>query len=188
MNSTVLGVILIVGLVAYAVFGVAHKQKAGVKNARSGKDKARVRALLEKTLPAEVPFTPLYVHMSLGRHTVNHYTYALAVQPEKDQLWVVSVVKEGELLYPGKTFVLSLETLGSVHFSVSKDDPGKRISSAAFYDQNREKIFSLEVKDLEYQEDRYHWLDVYQPEEASVFFQMMERWAAQKPLKPKKAK
>ena len=126
--------------------------------------------------------------MSIGRHTVNHYTYALAVQPEKDQLWVVSVGKEGDLLYPGKSFVLSLEALGSVHFSVSKDNLGKRLSYTFFYDQNREKIFSLEVKDFECREDRYHWLDVYQPEEASVFFQMMEKWAAQKPLKAKKKK
>ena len=131
---------------------------------------------------------PIYVHMSIGRHTVKHYTYALAVQPEKDQLWVVPVGKEGDMLYPGKPFVLQLESLGSVYFSVSKDKAGKRWSSAAFYDQNREKIFSLEVKDFEYREDRYHWLDVYQPEEASVLFQMMEKWAAQKPLKSKKKK
>lgn len=135
-----------------------------------------------------MPFTPLYVHMSLGRHTVNYYTYALAVQPEKDRLWVVSVAKEGDLLYPGESFALALDALGSVYFSVSKDNLGKRLSSTVFYNQNREKVFSLEVKDFEYREDRYHWLDVYQPEVASVFFQMMEKWAAQKPLQPKKKK
>lgn len=188
MDSTVAGVVLIVALVGYAIFSVAYKQNAGAKNAQSGEDKARVRALLEKTFPEEVPFTPIYVHMSLGRHTVNHYTYALAVQPEKDQLWVVSVGKEGDMLYPGKSFALKLETLGSVYFSVSKDKAGKRLSDTVFYDQDRNKIFNVEVKDFEYREDRFHWLDVYQPEEASVFFQMMERWAAQKPLKPKKQK
>lgn len=188
MNPTVVGIVLIVAILGYAIFSVTYKQKAGLKKAQSGEDKARVRALLEKTLPEEMPFTPIYVHMSIGRHTVNHYTYALAVQPEKDQLWVVPVGKEGDLLYPGKSFVLSLEALGSVHFSVSKDNLGKRLSYTFFYDQNREKIFSLEVKDFECREDRYHWLDVYQPEEASVFFQMMEKWAAQKPLQPKKKK
>ena len=110
------------------------------------------------------------------------------MQPEKDRLWVVSVAKEGDLLYPGESFVLALDALGSVYFSVSKDNLGKRLSSTVFYNQNREKVFSLEVKDFEYREDRYHWLDVYQPEEASVFFQMMEKWAAQKPLQPKKKK
>ena len=188
MNPTVVGIVLIVAIVGYAIFSVTYKQKAGLKKAQSGEDKARVRALLEKTLPEEMPFTPIYVHMSIGRHTVNHYTYALAVQPEKDRLWVVSVAKEGDLLYPGESFVLALDALGSVYFSVSEDNLGKRLSSTVFYNQNREKVFSLEVKDFEYREDRYHWLDVYQPEEASVFFQMMEKWAAQKPLQPKKKK
>lgn len=188
MDPTVTGIVLIVAIVGYAIFSVMYKQKAGRKNAQSGEDKARVRALLEKALPGEMPFTPVYVHMSIGRHAVTHYTYALAVQPEKDRLLVVSVGKEGDLLYPGKSFVLALENLGSVYFSVSKDDVGKRQSVAEFYDQDRKRIFRLEVDDLEYREDRYHWLDVYQPEEASVFFQMMERWAAQKPLKAKKEK
>ena len=188
MNPTVVGIILIVAIVGYAIISVIYKQKSGLKKAQNGEDKARVRALLEKTLPEKMPFTPLYVHMSTGRHTVTHYAYAVAVQPEKDQLWVVSVGKEGDLLYPGKSFALTLESLGSVYFSVSKDNLGKRLSSAMFYNQNRERVFSLEVKDFEYREDRYHWLDVYQPEEASVFFQMMERWAEQKPLKPKKKK
>ena len=185
MDPTVVGIILIVAIVGYSIFSVIHKQNKGMENARYGEDKARVRALLEKTLPEEMPFTPIYVHMSIGRHTVTHYVYALAVQPEKDSLWVVSVGKEGDLLYPGKPFTLTLEALGSVYFSVSKDKEGERRSTADFYDQNRERIFRLEVKDFEYREDRYHWLDVCQPEEASVFYQMMERWAAQKPLKAK---
>lgn len=188
MDSTVVGIIFIIALVGYAIFSVSFRQKAGMKNAQSGKDKARVRALLEKTLPEEMPFTPIYVHMSIGRHAVTHYTYALAVQPEKDQLWVVSVTKEGDLLYPGKSFVIALDALGSVYFSVSKDNMGQRRSTAEFFNSKRERIFRLEVRDFECQEDRYHWLDVYQPEEASVFFQMMERWAAQKPLKSKKEK
>lgn len=188
MNPTVVGIILIVAIVGYAVFSVVYKQKMGMKNAQSGEDKVRVRALLEKALPEEMPFTPVYVHMSMGRHAVTHYVYALAVQPEKDQLWVVSVGKEGELLYPGKPFALTLEALGSVYFSVSKDKIGERRSVAEFYDQSGKRIFRLDVNDFEYKEDRYHWLNVYQPEEASVFFQMMERWAAQKPLKSKKEK
>lgn len=188
MNPTVVGIILIVSIVGYSIFSVMYKQKTGMKNARSGEDKARVRALLEKTLPEEIPFTPIYVHMSMGRHAVTHYTYALAVQPEKDQLWVVSVGKEGDLLYPGNSFVLALEALGSVYFSASKDNLGERRSIADFYDRNRERIFRLEVNDFECREDRYHWLDVYQPEEVSVYIQMMERWAAQKPLKAKKEK
>lgn len=185
MDPTVVGIIVIVALVGYSIFSVIHKQNAGARNAQSGEDKARVRALLKKALPQELPFTPVYVHMSMGRHAVTHYVYALAVQPEKDQLWVVSVGKEGELLYPGKAFVLALEALGSVYFSVSEDKVGERRSTADFYDRSGERIFRLEVNDFEYREDRYHWLDVYQPEEASVFFQMMERWAAQKPLKVK---
>lgn len=188
MDPTVVGIIVIIALVGYAVFSVIYKQKKGMKNARSGEDKARVRALLEKALPEELPFTPVYVHMSYGRHTVTHYTYALAVQPEKDQLWVVPVGKEGDLLYPGKPFVFTLETLGSVFFSASKDKAGKRMSSAEFYDRDRERLFRLEVNDFECREDRFHWLDVYQPEEVSVFIQMMEKWAAQKPLEPKKKK
>ena len=185
MDPTVVGIVVIVAIVGYSVFSVIHKQNAGAKNAQTGEDKARVRALLRKALPGELPFTPVYVHMSLGRHAVTHYVYALAVQPEKDRLWVVPVGKEGELLYPGKPFVLALEALGSVYFSVSEDKVGKRRSTTDFYDQNRERIFRLEVNDFEYREDRYHWLDVCQPEEASVFYQMMERWAAQKPLKAK---
>ena len=185
MDPTVVGIIVIVAIVGYSVFSVLHKQNAGAKNAQSGEDKARVRALLKKALPQELPFTPVYVHMSIGRHAVTHYVYALAVQPEKDQLWVVPVGKEGELLYPGKPFVLALEALGSVYFSVSQDKEGERFSTTDFYDQNRERIFRLEVKDFEYREDRFHWLDVYQPEETSVFYKMMERWAAQKPLKTK---
>ena len=188
MNPTVVGIIVIVLIVGYSIFSVTYKQKAGMKNAQSGEDKARVRALLKKALPDEQPFTPVYVQMSIGRHAVTHYVYALAVQPEKDQLWVVPVGKEGDLLYPGKPFVLRLEALGSVYFSVSEDKAGKRMSTADFYDQNRERVFRLEVKDLEYREDRYHWLDVSQPEEASVFFRMMESWAARKPLKSKKEK
>lgn len=119
---------------------------------------------------------------------MTHYVYALAVQPEKDQLWVVPVGKEGELLYLGKPFALALGSLGSVYFSVSKDKVGERQSTTDFYDQNRERIFRLEVKDFEYREDRYHWLNVYQPDEVSVFNQMMERWTAQKLLKAKKEK
>ena len=72
MNPTVVGIVLIVAIVGYAIFSVTYKQKAGLKKAQSGEDKARVRALLEKTLPEEMPFTPIYVHMSIGRHTVNH--------------------------------------------------------------------------------------------------------------------
>ena len=188
MDPTVVGVVLIVAIVGYSIFSVIYKEKVGMKNAQSGADKARVRALLEKTFPEQMPFTPVYVHMSIGRHAVTHYTYALAVQPEKDQLWVLSLGKEGDLLYPGKSFVLALEALGSVYFSASADMPGKRQSTADFYDQNQERIFRLEVKDFECREDRYHFLDVYQPEEVSVYFQMMERWAAQKPLKTKKEK
>lgn len=109
MDSTIVGILVIVVLVGYAVFSVLYKEKAGRKNARSGEDKARVRALLQKALPEEGPYTSLYVHMSLGRHAVTHYVYALAVQPEQDRLWVVSVGKEGDLLYPGKPFLLALD-------------------------------------------------------------------------------
>ena len=59
MDSTIGGVILIAALVGSAIFGVMYKQKAGAKHAQSGEDKARVRALLEKALPEERPFTPL---------------------------------------------------------------------------------------------------------------------------------
>lgn len=189
MESTMIGILVIVVLVGCAVFSVTHKKKAGRKKAQTGQDKARVRALLQKALPEEEPFTPIYVHMSLGRHTVTHYVYALAVQPELDRFWVVPVGKEGDLLYPGKPFLIALENLGSVYFSGSgSQEAGERLSFADFYDQNQERIFRLEVKDFEYREDRYHWLDVYQAEEAAVYFQMMERWAAQKPLEPKKKK
>ena len=189
MDSTVGGILLIAALVGYAVFSVIHREKAGRKKAQSGEDKARVRALLQKALPEEGAFTPLYVHMSLGRHAVTHYVYALAVQPEKDRLWVVPVGREGELLYPGKPVLLALEQLGSVYFSLGvKEDVGNRLSSAEFYDTDRNRLLRLEVKDFEYREDRYHWLDVSQTDEASVYFQMMEKWAAQKPLEPKKKK
>ena len=72
MDSTIVGILVIVVLVGYAVFSVLYKEKAGRKNARSGEDKARVRALLQKALPEEGPYTSLYVHMSLGRHAVTH--------------------------------------------------------------------------------------------------------------------
>lgn len=188
MDSTIVGILVIVVLVGYAVFSVLYKEKAGRKNARSGEDKARVRTLLQKALPEEGPYTSLYVHMSLGRHAVTHYVYALAVQPEQDRLWVVSVGKEGDLLYPGKPFLLALDQLGSVYFSGTNRNVGDRLCTTDFYDRERNRIFRLEVSDFEYREDRYHWLNVYQPEEASVFFQMMERWAAEKPLPPKKGK
>lgn len=189
MNSTVTGILVIVVLVGYAIFSVIHKERAGREKAQSGEDKARVRALLQKALPGEEPFTPIYVHMSLGRHTVNHYVYALAVQPEKDRLWVVPVGKEGDLLYPGKPSLIALDQLGSVYFSAgASQEVGKRLGAAEFYDRDRQRIFRLEVQDLEYREDRYHWLDVAQAEEVSVFFAMMEKWAAQKPLEPKKKK
>ena len=68
MDSTIVGILVIVVLVGYAVFSVLYKEKAGRKNARSGEDKARVRALLQKALPEEGPYTSLYVHMSqIGR-------------------------------------------------------------------------------------------------------------------------
>lgn len=189
MDSTVIGVLVIVILVGCSIFSVTYKKKAGAKSAQSGEDKARVRALLQKALPGEEPFTPVYVHMAEGRHTVTHYVYALAVQPERDRLRVVPVGKEGDLLYPGKPFLLALENLGSVHFSCSEGSGlGKSYGVADFYDQNRERIFRLEVKDLEYREDRYHWLNVAQTEEAAAFFRMMEAWAARKPLGPKKRK
>ena len=63
MNPTVVGIILIVAIVGYAIISVIYKQKSGLKKAQNGEDKARVRALLEKTLPEKIPFTPLYVHM-----------------------------------------------------------------------------------------------------------------------------
>lgn len=54
MNPTVVGIVLIVAIVGYAIFSVTYKQKTGLKKAQSGEDKVRVRALLEKTLPEEM--------------------------------------------------------------------------------------------------------------------------------------
>ena len=43
MNPTVVGIVLIVAIVGYSIFSVTYKQKAGLKKAQSGEDKARVR-------------------------------------------------------------------------------------------------------------------------------------------------
>ena len=36
MNPTVVGIVLIVAIVGYAIFSVTYKQKAGLKKAQSG--------------------------------------------------------------------------------------------------------------------------------------------------------
>ena len=167
--------LLVVGVFIYVIV----REKINLKKAENGEDKERLRQAMLKSLPGETGLRVAYGHWEdvqyRGRtRRTTYYCYGLAF--DSSRLFVMPLRYEKDLIVPlQQPILLTAETLGIAKCSIVKDKIGNaRRVRTTLHDKNGEKFLDLEVDVVNTRDDRYHPVNIVQPEECQQFCDLME--------------
>ncbi len=132
-----------------------------------------------KSLPGETGLRVAYGHWEdvqyRGRtRRTTYYCYGLAF--DSSRLFVMPLRYEKDLIVPlQQPILLTAETLGIAKCSIVKDKIGNaRRVRTTLHDKNGEKFLDLDVDVENTRDDRYHPVNIVQPEECQQFCDLME--------------
>lgn len=167
--------LLVVGIFIY----VTIREKINLKQAENGEDKERLRQAMLKALPGETGLRVAYGHWGdvqyRGRtRRTTYYCYGLAF--DSSRLFLMPLRYEKDLIVPlQRPVLLAAESLGIAKCSILKDKNGNaRRVRTTLHDKNGEKFLDLDVDVENTRDDRYHPVNIVQPEECQQFCDLME--------------
>lgn len=167
-------------LLVVAVFiYVTVREKINLNKAASGEDQERIRQAMLKALPGESGLRTAYGHWEeveyRGRtRRTTYYCYGLAF--DSSRLWIMPLRFEKDLLVPTQhPILLMAEDLGIAKCDILKGKDGNaRRVRVAFHDKEGKKFLDLDVSAENTRDDRFHPVNIVQPEECQQFSQLME--------------
>jgi hypothetical protein len=167
--------LIIVGIVAVCVIYSQLKEQKNEKLAASGEDMERLKGIVASVLPGETGYTVAYAHhedvQHYGRSTrTTYYTYALAFDAAR--LWIIPLgYKKNEIL-PNKPY-LATGNIGMVNVDTTVKNGELKSVSVVLRDKMGESPIFLEVDTLNTRKDRFHHVNILQPEECEKFSTFM---------------
>lgn len=167
--------LLVVAIFIY----VTLREKINLNKAASGEDKERIRQAMLKALPNEPGLRTAYGHWEeveyRGRtRRTTYYCYGLAF--DSSRLFLMPLRFEKDLIVPLQhPILLTAEDLGIAKCDILKTKNGDvRRVRVALHDKEGKKFLDLDVSAENTRDDRYHPVNIVQPEECQQFGQLME--------------
>lgn len=181
-NYLLYGIIFVA--IVVAIFLYSHfKEKANLKKAANGEDKARFQEAVRKVM-GEGDYMIAYAHWEdvqyYGRtRRTTYYHYALAFDEER--LWIMPLRFEKELILPDKPILATSEMLGIVSVSERMNKKTGVVDqvSATLNDKDGKKLVELTVDAVNTREDRFHHLNLLQEDECGQFYGFISAMSGQ---------
>lgn len=175
-------ILIFVAIVVAVFLYVQFKEKANLKKAATGEDKARFEEAVRKAMGELMnggDYTIAYSHWEdvqyRGRTTkTTYYHYALAF--DDTRLWIMPLRFEKELIMPDKPVLATSEMLGIVTVTerVAKKTGKVDHVSVTLNGKEGKKLVDLAVDAVNTKEDRFHHLNLLQEEECVKFCDFMK--------------
>lgn len=163
--------LVIVGIVAICVIYTQLKEQKNKKLAATGEDMTRLQNVVASVLPGETGYTVAYAHhedvQHYGRSTrTTYYTYALAF--DATRLWIIPLGYQKNEILPNKPY-LATGNIGMVNVNTTMKNGELKGISVVLRDKMGESPIFLEVDVLNTRKDRFHHVNILQPEECEKF-------------------
>lgn len=163
--------ICVVFFVVVFIF-VIIRDKINRKKAGTGEDKETVWNILQKTVPDPENYTKAYAcwqweTYQTRKTTTTYWYYAIAFN--KERLYIVPLSCEaGDISY-SDSYCINKEDLGIVNTK-------KGTSWVELYDKNQKEIVSLSVFGENLRDNKYHPVNIIQPEAEQAFIEWKDGW------------
>lgn len=174
MNSKVGPREIIIGLavLVVVVIIVLIKQKMDEKKGVNSEEKQAVDALVKRLVPPGEIVTPAYACWEWktyqGRTTTTQYWY-YAIGFNNSALYVVPLSFAGGDMSHSDVYCIHKDELGLINAD-------KKSSWMELYNKQNECILSLMVVESNTKDDKYHPVNIQQPDEAKAFMEWRDRW------------
>lgn len=178
-SSGYLAWLVIVGIVAVCVIYTQLKEQKNKKLAATGEDMARLQNAVASVLPGETGYTVAYAHhedvQHYGRSTrTTYYTYALAFDAAR--LWIIPLGYQKNEILPNQPY-LATGNIGKVDLNTTVKNGELKSISVVLRDKMGESPIFLEVDALNTRKDRFHHVNILQPEACEKFSAFMAGFA-----------
>lgn len=163
--------LIVVGIVVVCVIWSSLKESKNKKLAQTGADMQRLKDAVARVLPGETGYTVAYAHYEevehYGRTTrTTYHTYAMAFDAER--LWIIPLGYKNDEILPGRPYLASGNTgMADVSPRMKKDE----LKGVTVILRNKmgESPIHIDVDVWNTRKDRFHHVNVYQPEECAQF-------------------
>lgn len=185
MKETILAVLVVAVIAVLVVCYTRIKGKRNLRKAESGEDLDKLKNLVAKALPGESGCQVAYAHWEkverMGRSTrTTYYCYALAFDAER--LFVIPLTfDEDDDAVCHDPVLLTKEALGIAQVNVSHKSRSDEIERVAvtLYGKDGKEFVNLYVDAENTKEDRYHHVNILQPQVCQQFGRFMEHMSHQ---------
>lgn len=163
--------VIVVGIVAVCVIWSQLKESKNKKLAQTGADMQRLKDAVARVLPGETGYNVVYAHYEdvqhYGRSTRTTY-YAYAVAFDATRLWIIPIGFKKEEILPGRPYLASANT-GMMDVRPTMKNGELKNISVTLRNKMGESPTQFEVDVWNTRKDRFHHVNVYQPEECAQF-------------------
>ena len=163
--------VIVVGIVVICVIWSQLKESKNKKLAQGGADMQRLKDAVARVLPGETGYTVAYAHYEdvqhYGRSTRTTY-YAYAVAFDATRLWIIPIGFKKDEILPGKPYLASSNT-GMVDINPSMKNGELKSVTVILRNKMGEAPTHFDVDVWNTRKDRFHHLNIYQPEECAQF-------------------
>ncbi len=161
-----------IAVIAVAFVFVLIRDKINRKKADTGEDKQKVWDILQRTVPEVENYTKAYADWEWetyqGRQTTTTYWY-YAIAFNGERLYIVPLSnKTGELTY-SDCYCIEKSSLGIVNTK-------QGANWVELYDKSQKEILSLKVMGENLKDDKYHPVNIIQPEAETAFIAWKDGW------------
>ena len=163
--------IIVVGTIIYMI-----KDHFDTKKGVDSEEKKFIFNLIQNIVPAGEQVTAAYAHFETtqygggGRRITETTTYRYyAVGFNDERIYVVPLSHAGGELSYKDTFVINKNELGMVNGFTGGD-------WMTLYDKTQKELITIRVTASNTKEDKYHPVNIQQPEEAKAFGALVNKW------------
>ncbi len=165
-------VMITVGVIVVVVIFVLIRDKINRGKASTGEDKQKVMDILQNKAPEAEKYTRAYATWEWetyqGRKTTTTYWY-YAVAFNQESIYIVPLSFDSGDMKSGDAYCIRKSDLGVVNTK-------KGQNWVELYDKEQKEIVSLTVSGEYLKDDRYHPVNIIQPDAEKAFLEWKDKW------------
>ena len=174
-KALLIGVVVIVLVFIYVII----KSKINRRKAADGEDKERVLNILNKVVPDVENYTLAYASWEWSTHqgrttTTKYWIYGIAFNSER--LVVVPLSSAGGDLNHTGIYKIEKSEVHFVNGNMSQTGKKNLAPWVELYDANMKEIISFTVDEENLRDDKFHPVNLLQPEESAAFAEWRNGW------------
>ena len=173
-NKTALSIIVFVVVVAAAFIYVIIHDKINRKKAMTGEERENFISMMKRAIQSPENYTIAYAVWEWttwqGRTSTTKYWY-YGIAFNRDELLVAPVsVEDGDFSYKD-VFRVDKASVYCVNAFLKGTSPWVEL-----YDKDMKEMISLMVMEENLKDDRYHPVNILQPDESKAFVEWAQNW------------